>query len=102
MLLALTIVSWVLQAYGWVIIATAIVSWLVVFRVINPYNPTIRAVLRGLAAVTEPVLRPIRRVLPTPGGLDFSSIVVLLVLWLLQLGIDYWRASLIASALAPR
>lgn len=102
MLVALNILSWAIQIYSWIIIATVLVSWLVTFRVINPYNPTMRSILRGLATITEPVLAPIRRVLPSPGGLDFSPIVVLLILWLAQLGIDIWARSIVVSSLTAR
>lgn len=99
MLLVLHILSLAIEIYTWILIATILVSWLIVFRIINPYNPTIRNILRALAMVTEPVLRPIRRVIPTPGGLDFSPLVVLLILYALQFGIDLWARSLTASAL---
>lgn len=84
MILALNLLNLALTIYSWIIIATAVASWLVAFRVINPYNNVVRQILRFLAMITEPVLRPLRRILPTPGGLDFSPIVVLLVIWLIQ------------------
>lgn len=88
-----------ITVYTWIIIGTAIASWLVAFRVINPYNPAIRQVLRVLAMLTEPVLRPIRRVLPTPGGLDFSPIVLLLVLWAIQ---SLLLPAIFGALIAPR
>jgi len=84
MSLVLTLLYWAIQIYIWVVIASAIASWLVAFRVVNPNNPTIRTILRVIERLTEPVLRPIRRVLPSFGGIDFSPIVLLLILWLAQ------------------
>ena len=62
--------------YTWIIIAQAIISWVRP----DPYNP----IVRFLYAVTEPVLRPIRRYLPSWGGFDFSPLIVLLALVFLQ------------------
>jgi YggT family protein len=70
----------ILNIYFWVIIASVIVSWLVAFNVINTYNNFVRSLLRLLMVLTEPVYRPIRRVIPPMGGLDLSPIVVFLVI----------------------
>lgn len=71
--------------FYWIVVIVAVVaSWLVAFGVINTYNHAARLVLRMLDAVTEPVFRPIRRLLPAMGGLDLSPMIVLLVLWVLQ------------------
>ena len=64
------------QVWTWLVIARAIVSFLPPGR----YSPFWRAVLNFLWETTEPILRPIRRVLPTAGGLDFSPLVALLLL----------------------
>jgi YggT family protein len=79
----------VLELYKWVVIAAVIVSWLVAFNVINSHNNFVRSVLRILYALTEPVFRPIRRVIPAIGGLDLSPIVVFLVIWFLQYSIQW-------------
>ncbi len=63
-----------------VVIVNAIISWLVAFDVINLRNPTMYRVVRTLDAITEPMLRPIRRVLPNLGGIDLSPIILLLLL----------------------
>jgi YggT family protein len=63
-----------------IVIVNAIISWLVAFDVINLRNPTMYRVVRTLDAVTEPMLRPIRRVLPSLGGIDLSPIILLLLL----------------------
>jgi YggT family protein len=53
-------------------------SWLMAFGVVNPYNPTARAIWQGLSAVTEPLLRPIRNIMPDLGAIDISPVVLLL------------------------
>jgi YggT family protein len=63
-----------------VVIVNAIISWLVAFDVINLRNPTMYRIVRTLDAITEPMLRPIRRVLPSLGGIDLSPIILLLLL----------------------
>lgn len=68
----------------WIIIASAIMSWLIAFNVINLYNQFVRSVWNALNAVTEPVLAPIRRMLPDLGGVDISPLVLILGLWLVQ------------------
>ena len=68
----------------YIIIAQAILSWLVAFNVINTYNDFVRSFLNALDRITEPLYRPIRKILPDFGGLDFSPIVVLLIIWGLQ------------------
>ncbi len=86
----LEIVLVILQLYSWVMIAMIIMSWLIAFNVINTRNEFVAAVWRGLNALTEPVLQPIRRVLPNFGGLDLSPIVVFLLIMLIQRVIAYY------------
>lgn len=73
-----------LNLYWWVVIIAVIVSWLIAFNVINTYNNFVRTLLRALEALTEPVFRRVRKVVPPMGGLDFSPLIVLLVIWFLQ------------------
>ena len=73
-----------LNIYWWIVIIAVVVSWLVAFGVLNTYHPTARAIVRALAALTEPVFRPIRRMLPALGGLDLSPLIVLIAIWFLQ------------------
>jgi YggT family protein len=70
--------------YVYVIFASVIVSWLIAFGVVNPYNPIVRAIHDALQAVTEPLLRPIRRILPDMGAIDISPIILLLACQFLQ------------------
>jgi YggT family protein len=73
-----------LTVVWWIIVIQMILSWLVAFNVINTYNDFVRGLLKGLDRITEPVYRPIRKVLPDFGGLDFSPMVVLIVLLILD------------------
>ncbi len=85
MLLALIdVVIILLKVVWWIIVIQMILSWLVAFNVINTYNDFVRGLMRGLDRITEPVYRPIRKILPDFGGLDFSPLVVLLILWILN------------------
>jgi YggT family protein len=73
-----------IDLYQWVVIAAVIASWLVVFNVINARNEIVRAILRALDALTEPVFRQVRRIIPPMGGIDLSPLIVLIALWFLQ------------------
>ena len=74
----------ILQLYTYVLIAAVIASWLVGFGIINSYNPIARGVLRALHGLTEPVLGPIRRMMPALGGLDLSPLVLILIIMFIQ------------------
>ena len=81
----------ILDIFTWVIIGSAIMSWLVAFGVVNVRNQFIRTAVDFLYRITEPVLRPIRRVLPNLGGIDISPVVALLLIFFLQhLLQEYW------------
>lgn len=73
-----------LNLYTWVLIASAIFSWLFAFNVINSRNQFVNAIGTFLYNVTEPVLRPIRRVMPDLGGIDISPVIVLLIIFFLR------------------
>ncbi|MCM2475312.1 YggT family protein [Rhizobium sp. CG5] len=73
-----------LNLYTWVLIASAIFSWLYAFNVINSSNRFVSSIGMFLFNVTEPVLRPLRRVLPNLGGIDISPIVVLLLIFFIR------------------
>jgi len=79
----------VLEIYKWIVIAAVIVSWLTAFNVINQHNQFVRTLLRILIALTEPVFRPIRKVIPAIGGLDLSPIIVFVIIWFLQYSITW-------------
>lgn len=86
MLLAVfNVIDLLLRVLSYVIIAQAIISWLVAFNVINTYNDFVRTLLTALDKITEPIYRPIRRILPDFGGLDFSPLVVLLLIYVARI-----------------
>lgn len=78
------LISTIIDLYMWVLIASAILSWLVAFNVINTRNRFVYAVGDFLYRITEPLLRPIRRILPSFGGIDLSPIVLILLLIFLR------------------
>jgi YggT family protein len=81
MLLAIfQIVDFLLRILGWVIIAQVIISWLFAFNVINPGSGFMRSLTEALDKITEPLYRPIRKILPDFGGIDFSPLVLLLAI----------------------
>ncbi|HVY00511.1 MAG TPA: YggT family protein [Pseudorhodoplanes sp.] len=80
----LSFISYLLTLYVWVLIAAAVMSWLVAFNVINPYNQVVRTFGEFLYRITEPVLRPIRNVLPNLGGIDISPVIVILIIFFIQ------------------
>ena len=84
MLSLLRLIDTVIDIYTWIVIASAIMSWLVAFGVINVRNQFIRVVVDVLYRLTEPLLRPIRRFLPNLGGVDISPIILLLGLYFLE------------------
>jgi YggT family protein len=77
-------ISLILNIIWWVFLIMIIMSWLISFNVINTRNNFVAAVWRALNQVTEPILRPIRRILPPMGGLDLSPIVVFVIIFFLQ------------------
>ena len=84
MLELLGFISSLITLYIYIIIASAVMSWLIAFNVINPYNQFVRSIWQGLNALTEPVLRPIRRRMPDLGGIDISPMVLIIALWFVQ------------------
>lgn len=75
----------IINLYLYLVIASAILSWLIAFNVVNTRNQFVAAVAEFLYRITEPVLGPIRRRLPNMGGLDISPIILFFLLWLIQL-----------------
>ncbi|SHG37655.1 YggT family protein [Bradyrhizobium erythrophlei] len=75
----------IINLYMYLLIASAILSWLIAFNVVNTRNQFVSAIAEFLYRITEPVLGPIRRRLPSFGGLDISPIIAFFILWLIQL-----------------
>jgi len=78
------IVDMILQLLVWIIIAQAIISWLVAFKVINTSSNFVRTLLTGLDRLTAPLYRPIRKILPDFGGIDLSPIVLILAIQIVR------------------
>jgi len=74
----------VLDLYIWLLIAAAVLSWLVAFNVVNARNQFVAMVGDFLYRITEPVLRPIRNMLPSLGGIDVSPVVLILIIILIK------------------
>lgn len=74
----------VLNLYIYLIIFAAVLSWLIAFNVVNMYSDVVRSIWNVLTSLTEPLLRPIREVLPSFGGLDISPVVLILLIILVQ------------------
>jgi YggT family protein len=84
----LWLINTIIEIYVWLLIAQAILSWLLAFGVINRYNRGVSVIGDFLYRVTEPALRPIRRVLPNFGGIDISPVVLILILYFIRVFID--------------
>ena len=86
----LNVILLALQLYVYLIVASAILSWLVAFNVVNTRNDFVRSIWNFLDAVTEPALRPIRNILPNLGGVDISPVLlILLIIFIQKLIVDY-------------
>ena len=86
----LDIIMVALDLYKWIIIAGAMLSWLIAFGVVNIRNDFVRSIWNLFLALTEPFLRPIRNFLPNTGGIDISPIILLLAVMLVERIIVYY------------
>jgi YggT family protein len=86
----LDIILIVLDLYVWLLIASAILSWLIAFNVVNTRNQFVAAVAEFLYRITEPMLAPIRSFMPNLGGLDISPIILILIIMFIQRVIQYY------------
>jgi YggT family protein len=82
------LVDTVLGLYTFVIIAAVVSSWLIAFGVLNTANPLVRQIVMTLDALTDPLFRRVRKIIPPIGGLDLSPIVVLIGIELLRIFLD--------------
>ena len=80
MMSLLWLIDTVISLYIWMVVIGVVLSWLVHFRVVNTSNPFVYRVGEFVYRITEPVLRPIRNVLPNMGGIDISAIVLIIAL----------------------
>ncbi|MCW2286754.1 YggT family protein [Rhodoblastus acidophilus] len=92
------VIDMALNLYWWVIIIMAVMSWLLAFDVINMRNDLVRSLWNMSNALTEPVLRPIRRFLPPIAGMDISPIVLLLLLSFVQMELGVLANALLRAA----
>ncbi len=88
MILLLSILKILLDVVWWIIVIQAILSWLIAFNVINTSSDAVRTIWTALGRMTEPLYRPIRRILPDFGALDLSPLVVLLAIIILDKVLD--------------
>ena len=87
------LIDTLITIYIWLLVAQAVLSWLLAFGVVNRYNRAVAVIGDFLYRVTEPALRPIRSLLPNFGGIDISPIILILIL--------YFISDLIVEDIAP-
>lgn len=80
----LDVIMLALQLYVWLLIASAILSWLVAFNVVNTRNQVVSSIGDFLYRITEPALRPIRNMLPSLGGMDISPVILILIIFFIE------------------
>jgi YggT family protein len=81
MLAFVRLVDNIITLYIWVLIISAVMSWLIAFGVLNTRNRAVYMIADFAYRITEPALRPIRRVIPLMGGIDISPIILIFLLW---------------------
>jgi len=92
------IIQVLLNVVWWIIVVQIVLSLLISFNVVNTYNDLVRQLYQGLNTITEPVYRPIRKVLPDFGQLDFAPAVVLLLMSLMDIVLNRLAISLMTGA----
>lgn len=80
----LWLITTIIDLYIWILIASAVLSWLVIFNVVNTRNQIVHSVGDFLYRVTEPALRPIRGIMPNLGGIDISPVILIIGLLFLK------------------
>lgn len=91
--------SFILNIVWWIFLIMIIMSWLISFNVINTRNQFVASVWRVLNQITEPILKPIRRIIPSVGGLDLSPLIVFVIIFFLQNLISFYAARAAVGAL---
>ena len=74
----------ILHLYVWVLIASVVLSWLISFQIINTRNRFVAVIGEALYRLTEPLLAPLRRVIPGVSGFDFSPMIAIFILVFIQ------------------
>ena len=93
------ILDLLLRILGWVIIGQVILSWLVAFNVLNTSSAGLRAFLQALERLTAPLYRPIRKIMPDFGGIDFSPLVLLILIQIVRMLLGGLAADLVYSTI---
>ncbi|MEO6361508.1 MAG: YggT family protein [Sphingomicrobium sp.] len=93
-----SIAQYLLTILTWIIIAQVIISWLFAFNVLNQSSQGVRALSNALDRILDPLYRPIRKMLPDFGGIDFSPLVLLILIKIVQMLLGGAEASLLGSA----
>lgn len=83
-LTVIQLISVVASVIFWLVLIQFVISILIQFDILNPRQPFVNQVYRGISMVLDPLLAPIRRILPSTGGIDFSPMVLLIGLWFIQ------------------
>ena len=91
--------SFILNIVWWVFLIMVIMSWLISFNIINTRNQFVYTVWRVLNQITEPILSPIRRFVPSMGGMDLSPLIVFVLIFFLQNVISFYAARVSLSAI---
>ncbi|MEO7365170.1 MAG: YggT family protein [Sphingomicrobium sp.] len=93
------IVDFLLRILGWIIIGQVILSWLFALNVLNANSDGLRRFVQALDRLTAPLYRPIRRLLPDFGGIDFSPLVLLILIQILRMLLRGAEQSLVYSTI---
>ena len=102
MISLINFIAMVISLYIWVIIISAVFSWLIAFGVVNTHNQFVYTVVNTLYRLTEPALRPIRQFMPNLGGIDISPVILILLLIFVKDVVLYgWIAPLFLPAMQP-
>jgi YggT family protein len=80
----LDVILLALQLYVWLLIAAAVLSWLIAFNVVNTRNQVVGMIGEFLYRITEPALQPIRRFMPNLGGIDISPVILILIIFFIE------------------
>ena len=80
----LLLIDTIITLYIWSLLIYVVASWLIAFRIINPWQPLVRNILNALERIHEPLMAPIRSVMPNLGGIDLSPIILLLAVQFLR------------------
>ena len=89
------LISQVIELFIWLLIIQAILSWLVAFGIVNTQSNFVNMVGNFLYKITEPLLKPIRRLLPEFGGVDISPVILLLLIWFIEMCMKLYVAPMI-------